>query len=74
MPCQRMIVVGKLSTFSNHAIYNIFNLRYYKLLSLLGAVIQIFTRSSLDSVFSKVFSETEEKKWNVKMSFCKLFV
>ena len=53
--------VGKLLTFSNHPIYNIFSLTYYKLLGLLGEAIQIFTRSNLDSVLSKIFSETEAK-------------
>ena len=52
---------GKISTFSNHAICNIFGLRYYKLLGLLRVAIQILPRSNLDSVFSKVFSEIEGK-------------
>ena len=53
--------VGKMSTFYNRAIGSIFGLRYYKLLGLLRVAIQIFPRSNLDSVFSKVFSETEGK-------------
>ena len=53
--------MAKRSTFFNHAIYNIFSIRYYKLLSRLGAVIQIFSSSNLDSLFSKVFSETKGK-------------
>ena len=47
--------------FSNHAICNIFGLKYHKLLGLLKVAIQIFQRSNLDSVFSKVFIETEGK-------------
>ena len=53
--------VGKISTFYNRAICNIFGLRYYKLLGLLRVAIQIFPRSNLDSGFSKVFREAEGK-------------
>ena len=53
--------MGKISTFYNRAIRNIFGLRYYKLLGLLRVAIQIFPRSNLDSVFSKVFREAEGK-------------
>ena len=54
--------MGKISTFSNHAICNIFGLGYHKLLGLLRVANQILPRSNLDSVFSKVFSKTEGKK------------
>ena len=36
-------------------------LRYYKLLGLLGAAIQIFIMSNLDSISCKDFSETDGK-------------